>query len=118
MVNFKPILLITMFFILSGCSYIKICPKGDCDKMVYHTKTIEVVKPVYACPSEMLSVQKPERPILFLDLISEDDKDQPGKVVQYYKATIKQLLNYSSELESTTGMYSSTCEGLPSIPLK
>ena len=39
------------------------------------------------------------RPILVIHQLNDDDKSQADKVVKAYVATVKQLVNYASQLE-------------------
>jgi hypothetical protein len=96
--------------LLTGCAHNKVKP----DPVVI-VKTQEVEKPVFACPSEVKSLQKPSRPNLAIDLLNEEDSKDPGKVVKYYKVTVKQLMNYATDLEKVTEIHETACAGLPSV---
>lgn len=45
------------------------------------------------------------RPALLINLLSDEDKNDAGKIAQAYKATILQLQRYSSELETMLDAY-------------
>lgn len=94
---------------ITGCS---ICKKPEV-RTVVKVETVEVVKPVFQCPSELQTVHQPERPTLMLNLLSEQDEKDPGKVAQYYKASVKQLLNYAQELEANSTLYKRACDISP-----
>lgn len=97
--------------LLTGCNHNK------CKECIPTTvvKIQEVNKPIYVCPQELQTLQYPQRPSLLIDQLSEQDINDPGRVVQYYKATVKQLINYSKDLESVTNIQQKSCEGLPSV---
>lgn len=94
--------------IITGC-------KHNAPNPVIITETQEVIKPVFVCPSELNNIQQPSRPILLIDLLTDEDSKDPGKVAKYYKVTIKQLLNYATDLEQVNTIQTKACEGLPSV---
>lgn len=98
-----------VLFMLIGCSFFK----KEKVHPVIKTDTVEVQVPVFTCPKELTNIQHPTRPTLMIELLTEDDKDDPGRVAQYYKATIKQLLNYSQELEADVHLYDHACATPP-----
>lgn len=100
---------------LLGCNHNK-CK--ECTPVTV-VKVQEVEKPVAVCPSELQNIQHPTRPTLYIDLLTEEDaKNNPGRVAQYYKFSIKQLMDYAKDLENNTTLYKKTCDGLPSSILK
>lgn len=105
------ILLICSTLFLAACFHNK--PKDCPEVLVVKPQIVE--RPVFACPSELKTLQQPTRPDLAFELLSDEDKADPGKVGKYYKISIKQLQNYAKDLESVTGIQTKVCEGLPSV---
>lgn len=100
------IMVLLLCVCLSGCSLFFKKEK----EYVYITKTIEVDKPVFQCPSKLKEMNYPTRPSLHIWELTEQDATDPGKVAQYYKASIKQLLNYAEELEQTEQIVEKVCD--------
>jgi hypothetical protein len=95
--------------LLTGCpSWFK---KED-PVIITKVEKVEVFKPVPVCPTEIKTLKLPSRPSLLIDQLTDNDANDPGKVVQSYKASVKQLLNYSKELESSLNIHEKACEGL------
>jgi len=84
------VILITLF--LAGCSTTKLPPKTE-------IKYVQVPILVSPAPPPI------QRPLLLLDQLTDIDKADPGKVVQSYKVSIKQLTNYIEELEAIIKEY-------------
>lgn len=72
-------------------------------------RTVVVKVPVNQCPITHNNIEKPQRPMLAIETITQDDKENPGKVVKMYKAAIKQLQGYSLELENGFEAYRNIC---------
>lgn len=82
--------------LLCGCSS---APKKE---VVTKVVTKEVKIPVYVeCPVP----PELEDPELIIKQLSDQDINEPGKVVQSYKATIKQLQNHIIELNILLDAY-------------
>lgn len=67
--------------------------------------TVEVKVPV------MVPIPEPKpsvRPSLMIYELVDTDVSNPGKVIQYYQATIRQLLGYAVELETVIDGYRPT----------
>lgn len=75
-----------------------------CAPLRKETEVQDVNKPILYCPAP----DKVERPELAIHTISQDDSQ--GVVVKKYKATVKQLLDYSRQLESQLQKYNKTNE--------
>lgn len=75
-----------------------------CGSMPVKTEIQYVDRPILICPAPPHT----ERPILLIDSLTEEDKKDPGNVVQTYKATIKQLTNHVEELEIIIDRYDET----------
>lgn len=65
------------------------------------TEVQEVYVPLLYCPAPPVI----ERPILPIHQMTEEQLQDPGIVVQHYKATVKILQGYSEELETTVKQY-------------
>lgn len=57
---------------------------------------VEVFVPVY----RELVIPEVNRPILFTEQLTEDDKKVDGRLVQAYALTLQQLILYTEELET------------------
>lgn len=90
----KIISSIVIVILLSGCSTL----------MPTKTEIKEVKTPVLVCP-EPPAISKPN---LLIDQLTEEDKNDPGKVAQFYKGTVKQLTEYVKELEAIIEQYDKT----------
>lgn len=90
---------------MASCLFLAGCP-GEQEVL---TQIVKV--PVFQCPITHQNIQTSERPSLFIDSITEEDANDPGKVVKSYKATVKQLQGYSKELENNINAYKQMCEG-------
>lgn len=69
---------------------------------IERTTTVEVKVPVSVpipAPKEVV------RPSLMISQLTAADKTNPGKVIQYYQASIKQLQGYAAELEAVIDGY-------------
>lgn len=86
--------ILIIILLLIGCS----------SNPIVESKIQYVNKPILYCP-EPPTVEKP---ILLIDNLSENDKNNPGLVAKTYKATIKQLTNYIEQLELILGQYIKT----------
>ena len=60
------------------------------------TEVIEVYVPVY----RELVIPKASRPILMIDLLTEQEKQNDGEISKAYVGTVYQLLDYIQDLES------------------
>lgn len=100
----NKILIGCLILSLTGCNLLK--PK-PCEPVTI-VKTQEVLVPVNECPNELKSLHTPQKPSLFIELIKPDD--DAGRVVQMYKGTVRQLLNYVDELEQTNHIYNNSCK--------
>lgn len=89
----KIIVLIFLLFLV-GCG----------TNPIVETKVQYVNKPILYCPEP----PNIEHPTLLIDKLTEHDKNNHGVVAQAYKATIKQLLNYITELELIIAQYDKT----------
>lgn len=65
------------------------------------TEVQQVYVPLLYCPAPPAI----ERPALAIHNLTDDDADDPGKVVMHYKATVKQLEGYVTELEAIVKQY-------------
>lgn len=91
----RKIVAIIIFGLLSGCATMGGATKTDIQY---------VYKPILVCPEPPST----SRPLLLIDQLSEDDKVDPGKVAQSYKATVKQMSDYIEELETIIKHYDTT----------
>ena len=71
-------------------------------QIVERVRTVEVRVPV---PTPIPEPKETVRPELMIYQLVEADADKPGKVVQYYKASVKQLQGYVVELETIIDGY-------------
>lgn len=78
----KSLFVLPIFMMLTGCAFDPSLFKSDPE-----IKIVTVNKPVLYCPAPP-TFTYPR--LLILDLVEGDEKD-PGRVVQYYKAAVKQL---------------------------
>ena len=96
----KTIILLLMLTVITGCSWNPL-----------KTDVQYVSKPILYCPTPPIM----ERPHLLIhDLHTNDFKD-PGKVVQYYKFSVKQLQNYTTLLENVLDQYDKTSKAYKSL---
>lgn len=75
-----------------------------CGSLPTKTEIQYVDRPILFCPAPPVT----ERPILLIDQLTDEDKKDPGKVAQIYKAAIKQLTNHVEELELIIDRYDET----------
>lgn len=102
MVNFiKTVVITTCLFLMVGCNTLQTEPV---------VQIVEVKVPVNQCPANHQSIQKPIRPKLAIDGITEEDINDPGKVVKSYKITVKQLQGYVQSLEKGFEAYRTICD--------
>lgn len=88
-------LIIIAAMVLAGC--------GTCKpQIVERTTTVEVKVPVTTPIPEPKVVTRPQ--LMIFQLTSTDEAD-PGKVIKYYSASIKQLQGYAVELETILDGY-------------
>lgn len=71
-------------------------------KVIERTVTVEVKVPVATPIPEPKEVARPQ--LMIFELRSADEAN-PGKVIQYYQASIKQLQGYAVELETIIDGY-------------
>ena len=71
-------------------------------KPVERVQTIEVKVPV---PTPIPMPKDTVRPELMIYQLKPEDDKNPGKVIQYYQATVKQLQGYALELETIVDGY-------------
>lgn len=92
----KIILVVLFAAILSGCGSTPV---------KLRTETVEVFKPILYCPApDLQAISRPET--LAYETITNDTS--PGEVVKRYKASIIQLRDYISRLETSLMKYDST----------
>jgi len=91
----KIVTVLLLGIFMTGCSTMNGAVKTDV-KYVY--------KPLLVCPAPPAM----EKPLLLIDQLSEEDKKDPGKVAQAYKASVKQLTNYLNDLELVVKQYDAT----------
>lgn len=87
------ILALALVLTLSGCGLFK---------QEVRVETIIVKVPVIVpvpAPKEI------DRPELMIEQLTDADKKEPGKVEQFYRATVKQLQGYAEELEAIVEGY-------------
>lgn len=90
----STILLLLASMILVGCA----TPSAP----VCVPETIEVKVPVpVPAPQPPVLI----RPQLAIYMLTDTDKQDPGKVAQYFEATVKQLIGYSIQLETILDGY-------------
>ncbi len=68
------------------------------------TEVQQVYVPLLYCPAPPDIL----RPTLAIHDLVDEDANDPGKVVMYYKATVQQLEGYISELEAIVKQYDQT----------
>lgn len=90
----KTITVVAMVLALAGCAT-TVPP-------IERTTTIEVRVPVIVPIPPPKEVVRPQ--LVIFSLVDRDNLD-PGKVVQYYQASIKQLQGYAVELETIIDGY-------------
>lgn len=89
-----PALFLSIFLIGCGSNPVKL-----------RTEVVEVHKPILYCPApNWEEIKRPE--VLPIDSITPGTPD--GEVVKRYKATVKQLQDYSTRLERSLQQYDST----------
>ena len=99
----KPLsaLLLLLTLTLAGCQ----CPKPT---TVVQTVTVKVpVMEPYPEPPVI------SRPNLLVYQLTPADASDPDKIVKYYKATIKQLQGYSTQLETIIDGYRHPVDSTP-----
>lgn len=84
-------------------------------EIVERTTTVEVKVPV---PVPVPAPPDTIRPELWIYQLTDEDAKNPGKVVQYYKATVKQLQGYSQELETIIDGYRKASKEPSGVPPK
>ena len=94
--NVIKTLVITSLLVLTSCASLG-------EKTVV-TKTQRVIVPILYCPSAG-EIKRPELP---LKNIPPQDKNNPGKIAQYYKASLIILIGYIEELENRLKVYNQT----------
>lgn len=82
----KYILLATL--LLVGCA-------TDCQTVIHQTTAFPV----------MPTIEAPQHPTLKIDELTDADKQDSGKVAQYYNATIEQLDSYAAQLKIIVDEY-------------
>lgn len=88
-------LIIIAAMVLAGCSTCK-------PQIVERVVTVEVKVPVATPIPEPKAVSRPQ--LMIFELTSADE-EEPGKVIKYYRASIKQLQGYVVELETILDGY-------------
>ena len=101
----KRIIIGFMLLFLVGCQSMREKPPT--------IRTVEVLVPVNQCPDNHLQIERPTRPELAIQSLTEEDSTNPGKVVRSYKATVKQLQGYASQLENGFDAYRGSCTKPP-----
>jgi len=82
---------------------------------IERTTTVEVKVPV---PTPIPAPPDSVRPELMIYQLTDADNKNPGKVVQYYKASIKQLQGYAEQLETVIDGYRKASQATPGVPTK
>jgi hypothetical protein len=90
------ILIIPLFLV--GCSNTPLKIK---------TEIQQVYIPLLYCPAPPVI----ERPTLPIHMMTERQLHNPGEVAKHYKATVRELIGYSHQLELTLDMYDKTSKG-------
>lgn len=85
------IVTIILLGILTGCSSME----------SINTQTVTQKVPILYCPRP-ISVERPDLPI---NNMTDSQKRNIGELAKYYKASVKVLLGYSSELEEIIKQY-------------
>ena len=93
------ITLLLSVVLLSGCMSWLNPPKPVFVKQI---EIQEVDVPIIVRPPSPPVLTRPELPVYDL---REEDIEQPGVVVQRYRATVKALLGYTAELEAIINGY-------------
>ncbi len=91
MIKFTSILLAAL---LTGCA---LCPEQQ---------------PKYVALPTVPKVTVPKRPTLYIYRLKKEPNATSGQTVQYYVATVQQLLTYSSQLEVIVDEYQNTAKEL------
>lgn len=96
--NFIKLLAIPVISIaLVGCGHVRL-----------KTETVEVYKPILYCPAP--NWDELARPVLAIDTMTPRQRKDLGEVAKHYKATVKQLIDYSYRLERELEQYDKTNE--------
>lgn len=95
----RIICIICVCLLFSGCSWFQ--------REVIVEKIVKT--PVYVCPKELQTVHSPELPQLCIYNLSENDKVNPGKVVQCYKISVKQLQQHIEQQQSLINLHEKVC---------
>lgn len=93
----RIITIILLLFVLVGCGTKPIRIK---------TEIQESYVPILYCPAP----PEIKRPVLAIDLMTEEQLNDPGELVKHYKATIIQLQGYITELETIRDSYDESNE--------
>lgn len=87
-------LILPLTLLFAGCGSVEVKTR---------TETVEVVRPILYCPA--VDAEQAARPeVLPIESITADMP--PGEVAIRYKATVKQLIDYSNRLELLLQEYS------------
>lgn len=95
----RIICILCICLLFSGCSLF--------EKEVIVEKIVKV--PVNVCPKELQSIQAPQLPYLCIHSLTVSDNANPGKVVQCYKISVKQLQQYIEQQQSLIGLHEKVC---------
>lgn len=92
----KILIAATMISLLTGCGTLI---KKDSPEPVQIQRVPQIIAAECPAPKDVT------RPTLLINLLSDEDKMDAGKIAQAYKATILQLQRYSAELETMLDAY-------------